>query len=79
MLQYSICAFLAPAFVSAAAFPWAGPQATLAVPERDSWNPVVTAAPEIGSLELFKKRDDEDNTCGFLSGDPCMKHLRTPT
>ena len=70
MLQYSICAFLAPALVSAAAFAWTGPEPTLVVPEQDTWSPAVTDAPELGLIELFKR--DEDNTCGFVSGDPCM-------
>lgn len=67
MLQYSICAFLAPALVSAAAFPWAGPEPTLLIPEPDAWSPAPTEAPEIGAIELFK-RAPEDNTCGFISG-----------
>lgn len=67
MLQYTICAFLAPALVSAAAFPWAGPEPTLIVPERDNWSPKTTEAPGLGALELLKR--DDGNTCGYISGD----------
>lgn len=68
MLQYSICAFLAPALVSAAAFPWAGPEPTLVVPEIDHWSPAPTDGPKLGKMELFRRADD--NTCGYISQDP---------
>ncbi|KAF2193855.1 hypothetical protein K469DRAFT_735024 [Zopfia rhizophila CBS 207.26] len=66
MFQYSICAFLAPAVVSAMAFPWAGPEPTLIVPAEDKWSPAPTAAPGNGVMELFKRAGD--NTCGYVSG-----------
>ncbi|KAF2812634.1 uncharacterized protein BDZ99DRAFT_497006 [Mytilinidion resinicola] len=64
----STLAFLAPAMVSAMAFPWAGPEPTLVMPEGDNWSPAPTKAPELGLLELFKKRAAGDNTCGYISG-----------
>jgi len=67
MLRSSLCAFLAPAMVSAMAFPWAGPEPTLVMPEGDNWSPVPTKGPEIGLLELFK-RAAGDNTCGYVNG-----------
>ncbi|KAF2116238.1 hypothetical protein BDV96DRAFT_46397 [Lophiotrema nucula] len=71
MLQYTICAFLAPALVSAvafpAAFPWAAPEPTFVIPAEDNWSPAPTRAPDMGALELFK-RDAGDNTCGYISG-----------
>ncbi|KAF2465482.1 uncharacterized protein BDR25DRAFT_396181 [Lindgomyces ingoldianus] len=68
MFQYSICAFLAPAVVSAMAFPWAGPEPTLIMPEEDRWSPRTTPAPKMELMELFK-RAAGDNTCGYISGD----------
>ena len=73
MLQYSICAFLAPALVSAAAFPWAGPEPTLVVPEIDHWSPAPTEGPKLGKMELFRR--DDDNTCGYISQDPSTRRI----
>ncbi|KAF2267546.1 hypothetical protein CC78DRAFT_530655 [Lojkania enalia] len=68
MLQYSICAFLAPAAVSAFAFPWAGPEPTFVVPVEDNWSPAPTEGPRVGgAIELFKREDD--NTCGYINGE----------
>ncbi|KAH7135921.1 hypothetical protein B0J11DRAFT_174598 [Dendryphion nanum] len=64
MFQYSICAFLAPALVSAAAFPWPGPEPTFIIPEADNWSPAPTAAPNVGHGALFKRAGE--NTCGFV-------------
>ncbi|KAF2733457.1 hypothetical protein EJ04DRAFT_272775 [Polyplosphaeria fusca] len=70
MLQYSICAFLAPALVSAAAFPWAGPEPTFVIPAGDEWTPAPTEAPEyMGGIELFKRQTIGDDTCGYISGE----------
>ncbi|KAF2271608.1 uncharacterized protein EI97DRAFT_462658 [Westerdykella ornata] len=66
MFQYSICAFLAPALVSAAAFPWAGPDPTLVIPEPDNWTPAPTEGPRMGAMELVRRADD--STCGYISG-----------
>ncbi|KAF2798474.1 hypothetical protein K505DRAFT_371688 [Melanomma pulvis-pyrius CBS 109.77] len=66
MLQYSICAFLAPALASAAAFPWALPEPTFVIPAADDWSPAPTAAPGLGAIELFR-RAAGDNTCGYIS------------
>lgn len=72
MLQYSICAFLAPALVSAAAFPWAGPEPTFVIAKGDGWSPAPTQAPELGmmgAMELFKRETIGDDTCGYVSGE----------
>ncbi|KAF2200422.1 hypothetical protein GQ43DRAFT_73466 [Delitschia confertaspora ATCC 74209] len=66
MLQYTLCAFLAPAVASAMAMPWAGPEPTLVVPEIDRWSPAPTKAP---IFEFFKRATDPgDNTCGYEFG-----------
>ena len=67
MFGSSLCAFLAPAVVSAMAFPWAGPEPTLVMPDADNWSPAPTAAPEANLMEMFK-RDAGDNTCGYVNG-----------
>ncbi|OCK80369.1 hypothetical protein K432DRAFT_393088 [Lepidopterella palustris CBS 459.81] len=71
MLRSSLCAFLAPALVSAMAFPWAGPEPTLIIPAGDNWSPAPTKGPEMGEmglLELFKRQSIGDNTCGYING-----------
>lgn len=67
MFRSSLCAFLAPAVVSAMAFPWAGPEPTLVTPAADNWSPAPTEAPEVNLMEMFK-RAAGDNTCGYISG-----------
>ncbi|OCL07128.1 hypothetical protein AOQ84DRAFT_355122 [Glonium stellatum] len=67
MFRTSLCAFLAPAVVSAMAFPWAGPEPTLTMPEADGWSPAPTMAPEANIMEMFK-RSAGDNTCGYING-----------
>lgn len=68
MLEYAICALLAPALASAAAFPWALPEPTFHVPEIDNWSPAPTKAPNAGEFELFKRADEEKGICGYISG-----------
>ena len=67
MFRSSLYAFLAPAVVSAMAFPWAGPEPTLVIPAADNWSPAPTKAPEANLMEMFK-RAAGDNTCGYISG-----------
>jgi len=67
MFRSSLYAFLAPAVVSAMAFPWAGPEPTLVMPAADNWSPAPTEAPEANLMEMFK-RATGDNTCGYVSG-----------
>lgn len=79
MFTYAICAFLAPALASAAAFPWAIPEPTLAIPAIDSWSPAPTPPPRVGAIELFRRADD--TVCGWISGSsgklmtPAHSHL----
>jgi hypothetical protein len=80
MLRSSLFAFLAPAMVSAMAFPWAGPEPTLmaAMAEHDilGRSPAPTKAPELGLKELFQlAKRAGDNTCGYISG---VESLSTP-
>ncbi|CAI6319898.1 unnamed protein product [Periconia digitata] len=67
MLIHALCALIAPALASAAAFPWALPGPTLAIPAVDGWSPAPTAAPKVGGLELFR-RGEGDTVCGFVAG-----------
>ncbi|PVH98996.1 hypothetical protein DM02DRAFT_22594 [Periconia macrospinosa] len=67
MLIHAFCAVIAPAFASAAAYPWALPEPTLAIPAVDGWSPAPTAAPKVGGFELFP-RAEGDTVCGFISG-----------
>ncbi|KAF9700140.1 hypothetical protein EKO04_001216 [Ascochyta lentis] len=66
---HALCAILAPALVSAAAF--AIPQPTqLFAPAADNWSPAPTAAPQLG-FSLFGReaqQANQDNTCGYVSG-----------
>ncbi|KAH7346029.1 hypothetical protein BKA66DRAFT_478375 [Pyrenochaeta sp. MPI-SDFR-AT-0127] len=69
MLTYSMCAFVAPAIVYAAAFPWTMPEPTLFAPAADNWSPAPTEAPLLPGLGLFRRQEGADGkTCGFLSG-----------
>jgi hypothetical protein len=73
LLTHFIGVLLAPAAVSAAAFPWAMPEPTIFAPAADSWSPAPTPAPYFPGFELFKRQTLEtDNTCGFLSGSSGM-------
>jgi len=76
MFRSSLCAFLAPAVVSAMAFPWAGPEPTLVMPTADNWSPAPTEAPEVNLMEMFK-RAAGDNTCGYISGISSKNPLMT--
>ncbi|PSN73754.1 hypothetical protein BS50DRAFT_569242 [Corynespora cassiicola Philippines] len=67
MFACVVWALLAPAVEAAAALPWALPEPTFVAPEADLWSPAPTSGPGLGAMELFR-RDDGDNTCGFISG-----------
>ncbi|KAF2642837.1 hypothetical protein P280DRAFT_468146 [Massarina eburnea CBS 473.64] len=67
MLSHALCAFIAPALAAAAAFPWALPEPTFAIPEIDSWSPAPTKAPNAGGFDLFRRADQIDTLCGYLS------------
>lgn len=66
--SFSLCAFLAPALVSA--LPWDGAVETAGVgAEGVLWSPAPTAAPAI--FELFRRQNANapgPNTCGYVSG-----------
>ncbi|KAF1952487.1 hypothetical protein CC80DRAFT_538174 [Byssothecium circinans] len=68
MLSHALCAFIAPALASAVAFPWALPEPTFVIPEVDRWSPAPTKAPNVGILELFRRAEESDTICGFVSG-----------
>lgn len=65
------CAVLAPAFV----FAVPGPQPTVKMeidPAVMGWSPAPTQGPMMGAMEMFRKRDGGDNTCGYISGSSGM-------
>ncbi|KAH8725155.1 hypothetical protein GQ44DRAFT_739933 [Phaeosphaeriaceae sp. PMI808] len=68
MFPHAICVLFAPAVVRAAAFPWALPEPTVFMAVADNWSPAPTPAPRLGELKLFRRQQETDNTCGFLSG-----------
>lgn len=67
MSRLGFWTLFAPSLAAAAAFPWAIPEPTFAVPALDESSPAPTPAPGLGGLELFR-RVAPDAICGYLSG-----------